>query len=319
MFNSSRLFIVGAALALAVVSLAKAQEAAPQAPIPAATPATSAAPDAATPLTPEQLALTDDGISRMTIPVMIDGQGPFPFVIDTGADRTVISKELAATLNLPSGPHVLMHESAGVDDVATVVINRLDVGKRVVQSINAPVLSAANLGAMGLLGIDSLRDQHVTLDFRDQKLSSSASRMEVLDPDTIVVRGKSRFGQLVLVDAVVRGVPVYVIVDSGAQNTVGNLALKRLLMRGGPGHDHPSTEIISVTGRTTPAEFVDISEMKVGGMTIRNLPLAFADLHTFARFDLTDRPAMLLGMDVMGMCQQVTVDFKRREATFTVN
>ena len=146
---------------------------------------------------PEKLALSDDGVSRMTIPVMIDGQGPFPFIIDTGADRTVISKELAATLNLPSGPHVMMHESAGVDDVETVVINRLDVGKRVVQSINAPILSAANLGAMGLLGIDSLRDQHITLDFRDQKLSSSASKTEVLDPDTIVVRGKSRFGQLV--------------------------------------------------------------------------------------------------------------------------
>ena len=100
---------------------------------------------------------------------------------------------------------------------------------------------------------------------------------------------------------------------------MGNLALKRLLVRGGSERGRLPTEIISVTGRSTPAVFEDISEMKVGGMTIRNLPLAFAELHTFERFGLADRPAMLLGMDVMGMCQQVTVDFKRREATFTVN
>lgn len=32
----------------------------------------------------------NDGASRMTVPVMVNGQGPFAFVIDTGADRTVV-------------------------------------------------------------------------------------------------------------------------------------------------------------------------------------------------------------------------------------
>ncbi len=273
---------------------------------------------AAAPVVPETLALSDDSVARMTIPVMVDGQGPFPFVIDTGADRTVISRELAATLNLPSGPHVTMHESAGVDDVETVLITRLGVGKRVVEGIDAPVLSAANLGAQGLLGIDSLSDQHVVLDFKSRRLMSLTSRSELYDPNMNVVRGKSRFGQLVLVDAVVRGVPVYVILDSGAQNTVGNLALRRILTRGAT-RAYPPTQIISVTGRSTPAEFADIADLHVGALTIRNMPLAFAELHTFERFGLTDRPAMLLGMDVLGLCQKVTVDFKRREATFTIN
>jgi len=117
---------------------------------------------------------------------------------------------------------------------------------------------------------------------------------------------------------VVRGVPVYVILDSGAQNTVGNLALRRLLTRDA-GHLYPPTQIISVTGRSTPAEFADVADMRLGQMTIRNMPLAFASLHTFDRFGLTDKPAMLLGMDVLGLCQKVTVDFKRREATFILN
>jgi hypothetical protein len=48
------------------------------------------------------------------------------------------------------------------------------------------------------------------------------------------------------------------------------------------------------------------------------MPLTFAELHTFAKFGLDDKPAMLLGMDVLSLCTKVSVDFKRREATFTL-
>jgi hypothetical protein len=32
-----------------------------------------------------------DADDRLTIPVMINGQGPFQFIVDTGADRSVLS------------------------------------------------------------------------------------------------------------------------------------------------------------------------------------------------------------------------------------
>jgi predicted aspartyl protease len=281
------------------------------------TPANPALPSP--PSSPEKLALSDDGASRLTIPVTINGQGPFPFIIDTGADRTVISRELAATLNLPSGPHVSMHDSAGVEDEETAVIERLDVGKRSIANVNAPLLAERDLGAMGMLGIDSLRDQHVVMDFKAREMSSSPSHEERYDPNLIVVKGRSRFGQLVLVDAIVRGVRVWVILDSGAQSSVGNLALRKLLTRNDVQHgQYPITNIISVTGHATPAEMQDIPEAHIGGLTIRNMPLVFAQLHTFDRFGLTDKPAMLLGMDVLSTCRRVTVDFKRREATFSL-
>jgi predicted aspartyl protease len=217
----------------------------------------------------------------MTIPVMINGHGPYPFVIDTGADRTVISRELADQLKLPGGPDVQLHNSGGVDKVGTASIARLDVGKRTLAGINAPLLAENDLEARGMLGVDSLSDQHVVMDFQARRMTSSPSRREPYDPDTIVVKGKSRFGQLILVDATVRGVPVYVIVDSGAQATVGNMVLRRLLTRA-VDHSQP-TEVISVTGRKTPAELQDVNEAHIGGLTIHNMPLTFAELHTFAR------------------------------------
>ena len=62
---------------------------------------------------------------------------------------------------------------------------------------------------------------------------------------------------------------------------------------------------------TTPLGFVLSKELLV--------TVHFAQLHTFDRFGLTHQPALLLGMDVLSLCQKVTVDLRRREATFTLN
>ena len=40
------------------------------------------------------------------MPVTIADAGPYPFVVDTGAERTVISRQLAQTLGLPAGRDV---------------------------------------------------------------------------------------------------------------------------------------------------------------------------------------------------------------------
>lgn len=270
--------------------------------------------------TPEAMKLAKDDSARLTLPVMINGQGPFDFLIDTGSDRTVISRELAATLGLPNGPSVTMHDTTGVDTVQTVVIKHLAIGNRKIDNIEAPSLNAADLGAAGMLGVDALRDLHIVMDFKAMRMSSAPSMAEPSDGHTIVVHGASRFGQLVLVDAAIHGVRVYVVLDSGSQLSVGNPALLRLLTGKGPRVDpHVMTEIISVTGRRMPVELDDITEARIGGLEIRNMPLAFAQLHTFDRFGLTRQPALLLGMDVLRQCQKVSVDLRRREATFTLN
>ncbi|HEY2660978.1 MAG TPA: aspartyl protease family protein [Caulobacteraceae bacterium] len=268
----------------------------------------------------QSLKLVQDPTSRLTIAVMVNGQGPFEFLIDTGSDRTVISRELAATLKLADGPSVTMHESAGVEDVKTVIIDHLVIGNHRIDHIEAPALGAVNLGAAGMLGVDALHDLHIVMDFKAMRLSSSPSRPEPTDGHTIIVHGRSRFGQLILVDAEIHGVPVYVVLDSGSQLSVGNPALLKLLTGGKPSpYPKMQAEIVSVSGRKMMVELDDIAETHIGGLEIRNMPMAFAQLHTFDRFGLTKQPALLLGMDVLRQCQKVSVDLRRREATFTLN
>jgi hypothetical protein len=103
---------------------------------------------------------------------------------------------------------------------------------------------------------------------------------------------------------------VYVILDTGAQTSIGNPALRRMLTTGDPVADHFfDTKVISVTGQTTPAEFQTVPEVTIGGLTVKNMPLAFAQLHTFDVFGMSNQPAMLPEIGLLtnsGCCPSCT-------------
>ncbi len=264
----------------------------------------------------KDVATVQDTSTRLTLPVMVNGHGPYRFVVDTGADHTVISAELAAALKLPAGRRVVMHDITGADAVDTVRIDSLVVGPHEATDVQAPVLPAASLGAAGMLGIDGMHNQHVVLDPRGGTFRiGPATPDEREGPDIVVVEGVRRFGHLVLVDAETQARPVFVILDSGAQNTIGNAALRRLVL-GANGKRVAPIQIISVTGRTTPADPSAIPELRLGNVKLGSVPIAFADLHTFAEFRLQNRPAMLLGMDVLSLFRSIAIDFRRGEVVF---
>jgi predicted aspartyl protease len=262
---------------------------------------------------PETLAVAEDRTRRMTVPVSIDGSGPYGFVVDTGAERTAISRELAEELGLGPGRAAILVSMTERTRTATALIPSLEVGRRTVTAIHAPTLDRHHLGAEGLLGIDSLRDQRVELDFvRNEMQVSPSRRTERRWPsDSIVVTGRRILGQLVLVDAEFDGERVWVIVDTGSQVTIANDALRRRLARRGRiGPLHP-VQLMSVTGGTMMAEYGSARQIRIGGAEIRNLPVAFAEVRPFRQLGLTDRPAMLLGMDALRLFDRVSIDFPR--------
>jgi predicted aspartyl protease len=254
----------------------------------------------------------------MTVPVRIDGRGPYGFIVDTGAERTVISRELAQTLALDAGEPATLSSMSEVSQIATVVIPNLGIGRRTVSDIQAPALSRSDLGGDGLLGIDSLQSQRVEMDFRRHQMTvTPASRAESNWPQgTIVVTARKRHGHLMLVDASFDGERVYVIVDTGSQVTVGNSALRDRLARHHRLGAMTPIHLLSVTGGLVPAQYTIAREIMVGNAGVRNLPVAFADVDPFHQLDLTDRPALLLGMDALRLFDRVSFDFANRRVRF---
>lgn len=258
-----------------------------------------------------------DRSMRMTVPVIVDGKGPYQFVVDTGADRTVVSRELARDLKLASSGSAIMHSMAGVGEVNTVHVENFEVGGRNNKGIRAPALAQEHLGASGLVGVDSLKGRRVVMDFKKGTLSVTNSKYrEIVDPDTIVVTAQSRYGQLILVDCDIGGVPITVIIDSGAQSSVGNLALRQMLEKKRKVRDFYPTILTDVTGTQMPADVAQVASMRLGGFTMTNVGVVFADVHPFRRFNLLKRPAMLLGMDTLRAFQRVSVDFAQKKVRF---
>ena len=269
------------------------------------------------PSTAETVAIDQDRARRMTVPVSIEGRGPFSFVIDTGAERTVLSRKLAESLELEAEPQARLMSIAGSSTVDMVYVPTLTMGSKSYGGLISPVLLEKNIGAEGMLGLDSLQDQRILFDFARNELNvedastarKNASRRE------IVVTAKRLSGQLIFTEASISGVRVNVIVDTGAQVSIANSTLKnRLLKRARESDDEEM--LIAVTGDTVGVEFARARDFRIGRARFANLNLAFADAPPFERFGMRNKPALLLGMDVLRRFDRVAIDFAKRKIHF---
>lgn len=253
----------------------------------------------------------NEDFDRMTVPVRVSGTGPYRFLVDTGADRTAISTELAARLKLSSGPDARVHSVAGVTTVSTAEIPGLQITQGATRVIDAPVLAAANIGADGILGTDSLRSERVEFNFADQTMAIvPSSRPQVHEePGAIVVRGYRRNGRLVVTDATVDGRPLTVVIDTGSQVCIGNAALRHELLGRSLIDAARKVDLQSVTGETLSGDYMFVRELDVGGVGLKNLAIVFADAHTFRQLNLDRKPALLLGMNAMRAFKKVSIDF----------
>jgi predicted aspartyl protease len=275
---------------------------------PANTPATA---------TPADTIDFGDEESRMTVPVSIGASGPYRFVIDTGAERTVVSRELAGTLNLAMGRRVRVTTMAGQTELGTYLLPALRVSMVTPDTLEAPAVEARNLGAPGMLGLDALKGHAVSIDFdrNVMEVRPATRRAMYSEPGDIVIRAKNVYGQLIVTNARYRGKRISVVIDTGSPVTIGNTALLRQVKtEKSMGFIH----LTAVTGQQLTADYRVIDSLSIGGINFHSLPMAFADALPFKRFGLTDTPALMLGMDSLKLFRRVQIDFANREVRFTL-
>lgn len=260
----------------------------------------------------QDIKFKDDRSNRMTVPVRVSGAGPFQFLVDTGADRTAVSRELAGKLGLASGGMASVHTVTGQSLVSTAVVPDLELTRRPVKVAEAPLLESANMGADGIIGVDALRSQTVLFDFETDTLSivpSATSGFHDSDPNVIVVQATRKNGRLVFADATANGKAVTVVVDTGAQISIGNEALREQLVGRGLVDPSQKVDLESVTGGLITGDYMFVRELEIGGLTLKNLAIVFADAHTFKELKLSNRPALLLGMNAIRAFKKVSIDF----------
>jgi predicted aspartyl protease len=261
-----------------------------------------------------------DGFEHMLAPVSINGQGPFHFLMDTGANVSCISRDLANRLMLVDGPPRRVHTMVGVRDRPSVMIDHLQVGERSRKAVSAPSLSLNADGVDGILGVDWLKGQRLTMRFQAKSLEITKSQPEKESPDTVIVPARRRLGQLTIVDADLNGRQISAMVDSGAQTTICNTALRDLVAaaetRRGDIITHELVRLETIAGEPFTGEMLYLPFLRLGGLRMGNVPVVYADMHVFDLWGLQKTPAIVLGMDLLTQFSTVALDFGRSRVRF---
>jgi predicted aspartyl protease len=263
-----------------------------------------------------------DTTTRMTVSVRINESAEYPFIVDTGSERTVIANELAQLLGLQTGEQLRLATVSGPAVVNSYQVNRLTTDTVRLDNIIAPGLDRDNLGAYGLLGIDSLQDKRIDFDLRAgtmNVLPAKADKEQLRsERGLIVVSARRKAGRLILSDAKVNGRKVDIIIDTGTQSSLGNQSLRDILLSSSRKGGFQTVSMQSVTGKLVPGDFTQIRNIEISGLIINNLPITFSENYAMKALDLEERPAIFLGMDAIRLFDRVIIDFANRRISFGV-
>jgi len=262
----------------------------------------------------EVMELEHDRHERLTVAVTIGDMGPYNFLIDTGAQATVLSRELADSLGLMDRRPVMLIGMASRVATHAVAINGLGIGQRRTDVAMAPLVDAQHIGgADGVLGIDVLQGRRVLLDFAGATMTvASPQESKSSNGYEIVVRARARHGQLIITDAQVENIRTVVVIDTGAQVSVGNEALARRLRA----RRQEATELHDINGATAWGHVHIARTAKIGDVSLTSLPIMFSPSPAFHALDLENRPAIILGMRELRLFRRIAIDFETRRVLF---
>ena len=257
--------------------------------------------------------LTADRHKRMTVPVTIAGEGPYRFLIDTGAQATVVTHQLVEDLALRRSGTATLVAMGSSRQVETVELDDLEFANRSVSGLISPLLHTSNIGADGILGLDSLQDTRVLIDFRERRMAIADAEYEESNSGyEIIVRARKKLGQMIITDARIDGVRAAVVIDTGAQNSIANPVLLRKL-RARERHEIVSVDVLG-TQLTSRAIF--LRSLQIGRAEMTNVQIGFADSPIFAALGLSRRPALVLGMNNLRVFDRVAIDFSTKRILF---
>jgi hypothetical protein len=269
--------------------------------------------------------LRNNRVGRIIASVMINGRGPFQFMLDTGSSRAVLSAALVKRLGLAldSDARVSVRGVTGVIVAPTAYVNRLDSGAMHARDLRLPVLSGPLLeGIDGILGMDGFEGKRLTADFIRRRLSiaDSPATLSWLPFPAAHVKlapAQQLSPQWLMVEGYVGDVYTRAIIDTGGAHTLGNLALLRALeSERGEALPQVETTVEDATQLLHSGGIARVPSLRLGSADINNLAVTFADFQVFEAWGLADEPALLIGMDVLGSMSELSIDYRLREMQF---
>jgi len=262
------------------------------------------------------LVLDDDGAlvviphqvgtqGHIIVQAMINDQGPFDFVLDTGASISVVFDQTLeeAGLELVGGEKVLVHGMIGIGEFPITTIDHLQVGDeswRDARVAYLPVSDEFSAELDGILGVDFLGNYAVSVSARDQVVrlyppevvAEKAYRgwtsvpMQQLD----IGRGDA---SAYTIDLHINGIDVPALLDLGSGANLMNWhaahAIRVRPKRGNRRRLHGIIDNVPVIAD------LDVPQLKIGTIYWRNRNFLISEFEIFKVLDLEHQPVAIVG------------------------
>ncbi len=261
-----------------------------------------------------------DRIGRMLVPVMINGQGPFRLIVDTGASYSTVSPQLAQTLGLqPSEAEPFMVNGVtGSARVPSVTVDHLQAGDIHMRSVRLPVIWAPVMaGADGIFGAAGLKDVRILAEFTRNRVTISRAPIGLAPRGYQRVHATLTNNGLLTLGVRVGGVHARAVVDTGAERSLGNQALLDALRHWQDARKAPEyTDVYGTTADIAKGQLGLAPIITVGPLKMLDVDLIYGDFHIFQVWKMREEPALILGMDVLGSVSSLGIDFRNQELYF---
>lgn len=221
------------------------------------------------------------------LPVEANGEGPFEFILDTGAGTSLLSSELGQKLGIKVLGSKEGQSAGGAVSISLGQLNSIAVGPAKLENIDVGIVDLSHIGKAvgakidGDLGYNFLKHFRITLDYRsneirfdDPKRFESAGRSKAITE--VAMRLASPAKPLILVDVYANGSgPFQFAIDTGTSTTAISPELAKEL-------DVANSPIGPVTtgGAHVNVTAGTIKSFQIGGARIDTLSVIVADFFT---------------------------------------
>jgi hypothetical protein len=196
-------------------------------------------------------------------------------------------------------------------------VDSIEIGALRFEKQDLPVIFTSIMGnADGILGVAGFQDQRIDVDFKRDRVSVLESNGKRPHYSMVTARATRNMNGLMIVDVRVgRRIRAKAVIDTGAERSLGNLALQTEMNKGHKKRDPVSAVVHGATPDIADGDVQVIREATIGDMNLTNLEVIFADFHVFKLWGLDKEPAMLIGMDMLGVLERLVIDYRRNEVS----
>ena len=211
----------------------------------------------------------------------------------------------------------MLNGVTGAAEVSTVAVDSIEIGALRFEKQDLPVIFTSIMGnADGILGVAGFQDQRIDVDFKRDRVSVLESNGKRPHYSMVTARATRNMNGLMIVDVRVgRRIRAKAVIDTGAERSLGNLALQTAMNKGHKKRDPVSAVVHGATPDIADGDVQVIREATIGDMNLTNLEVIFADFHVFKLWGLDKEPAMLIGMDMLGVLERLVIDYRRNEVS----